>query len=227
MNKIPSCCRALAVLTILSITFNSNAALVTLDFEQYSESTQGIVLTRLEASPTPSDILFEDGFEIKDIFESGANQGFFSFGSSNPINYTGSVAPYNDVGDETRFALGNGGVFKALEIDLRNIDTLNPDNAIFTGFKADGTSVQQTFLLPQNRGFGNMQTYIFNTNFDSLKALSVCSPGVRSFQFDNVVLEIDDFSPTPVLLPGSLPLFVAGLSIFGMHGLRKCLRSNH
>ena len=86
-------------------------------------------------------------------------------------------------GDTLRFQRADGSLFAAKSIDLDTLAAWSGVDVVFTGVKADGSVVTQTFNLDSVQG---MQSFTFDSGFNNLSYLDFSPPS--SVWFDNFTL---------------------------------------
>ena len=197
-----SLAQSFTLVALLALTGAAQAQ-TTLDFEALPNPSNGF-FTNQGVSIT------EDGFTLTAL---PPNQyGFASLAPNTNLNYTGSVALFNNtIGGVTRLTQDNGNPFTLNSIDLANLflQPVRPggDSVDFTGDVQGGGIVTQSFTLATSDA---LQTFAFNASFTNLLSVSFTQDGLLN-QFDNIVVN----GGTPVPEPGSVALLV-GAGIGGM-----------
>jgi hypothetical protein len=200
MRKHPTWLTGLAAVIWCVATGQVQAAIVTIDFEPLASSGYGFSYVR---DYTEKGFTFDDPSHNTSI-------DYLSPSTQNPIYFAGSTSLSNYwKGGVTQLAKVGGGVFDLLSINLSELTrySLQRNSVSFTGIKANGSSVSQTFMLDQVFGF---QTFAFQ-GFQDLVSVR-WSQTAPYHQFDNVV--VNDRMPSVVPEPTSVAIW--GLVVFGI-----------
>ena len=152
----------------------------------------------------------EDGFTLTNLsFPTGAGGAFNSIHPPN-FRYSNSVSFYNNVQNGvTQLTKTGGGNFDLVSIDLDGLNYAVSTHATFIGYKADFSSVFQTFYT--DAVFPSRQTFIFPASFAALTRVTWMNEAGNTgtflpfHQFDNVVANVPE--------PSSVVLGVVGLAV--------------
>jgi len=133
----------------------------------------------------------EDGFELTTEWENtGTNPGEDKFSSVHDGSefYSGSVSLITHFSDDFPILMKQGGEsFDLVSIDLDSL-FLGNANVEFTGIKAGGGTVVQSFVTDSNRN--SMETFTF-LGFDDLLSVSwVNLESATLHHFDNIVVKV-------------------------------------
>jgi len=189
-----------------ALSSDANAAIVTLDFEQFSAQTVGVFNTTIGPSFT------EDGFNVV------ANTGSVDIKAIGDIDdaYTGSVALIQlKTEDSYSLTRDGGGLFDALSLDLFTFNPGATGTVTIWGNNATLGTVSQDFT------FTNNTTASLSNDFQGVSSLWLTQGAFdNAFQADNFVLETNSVV-TPLPASGLLMLGALG----GLAGARRVARS--
>jgi len=194
---------ALAVI-LLFVLGSAQAAAVTIDFEEFSASTPGPVVSQ--------------GYSF-----SGAPNS-----NVNTINIAGTTTAFLDVNGPITLEHAEGELFQLFSLDLGlavyTDDTFFPTSAgttdiVVTGFLASGGTLQQSDSLESfqgiTKGFSGWndltRVEIEFTDYDNLEC---CSGLIHVHSLDNVVV-------STIPIPAAVWLFVSGLGLLGWFRRRQ------
>ncbi|MDR3636948.1 MAG: Ig-like domain repeat protein [Isosphaeraceae bacterium] len=127
----------------------------------------------------------EDGFTFNTSVQGQPSDVFRIYGSTDTVRYAGAPALTSEWAPVTiSLTPDNGGPFTLSSIDLSTIwNSIYTPTVTFTGTRADGSQVQQSFTLSNQLGF---QTETF-TGFTNLTSVTWKSTGTSDYhQFRNV-----------------------------------------
>ncbi len=136
----------------------------------------------------------EKGF----TFDALNSVGFARWFTLNP-NYPGSTALINkSVDGITRLTQVGGGAFDLASIDLTSYTTSWNFTGVFTGTKADLSTVTQSFTTDH---LVSLETFTFNSGFTNLTKVEWGGPGG---QFDNINVTATSAVPEPLTILGAM-----------------------
>lgn len=205
---------ALAALAALGLAAAPARAQTTLNFDNFTASSAD---GPQFIAPTYSD----QGFTL-----TSGSAGFFALNGSDPTFGDGETSLYNSFG-ATTLMQDSGAAFTLNAIDLGPLNgnsagTTNDGPILFTGTRADGTTVTATETTTDPNG--QFQTFTFS-GFDNLTSLTFTSTdGPTSSQFDNVVL---DQPAAPSAAPEPSQVAALGFTALGLGGLLLRARKRH
>lgn len=128
------------------------------------------------------------------------NTYFGVFGTSDP-RYPGSTALFNNNLDAIiRLTQVGGGAFDLASIDLTNLGSGLSTTVAFMGFKADLSTVIQSFTTDT---LISLETFTFNSGFTNLTKVEWLQ-GDPSHQFDNVNVTATSAVPEPLTILGAM-----------------------
>ena len=215
---------ALAAIVYIACTPAAHAQ-ITLDFENLSNPSSS-------GGNPQGNFVVQNGFTLTATTANNV-YGLSSVapnGSDIGLNYTGSVALFNDnsIGGVTTLYKNNGtplpsgNTFTLNSIDIanRNLQIYQPGGVtvVFTGYLLGGGTVTQSFTHGANN---NLEFVSFDSNFTNLISVSFDQNSPFN-QFDNIVLDV----PAAVPEPGFLAL-LAGLALTGAAFLRRRKQARH
>ncbi|MCL2790438.1 MAG: PEP-CTERM sorting domain-containing protein [Desulfobulbus sp.] len=161
----------------------------------------------------------ESGFRLTATApDSSLAPSFATAGTELDYVFTGSTALINDNWEGTTILMRtDGGLFQMNSIDLAELfATGEPFTVTFTGLLGNGDSVFQTFNLD---GLLGTETFVFDTDFTDLVAVSWLQGDYLFHQFDNI--DVTPINAAPIPEPATLLLFGAGLLVVTAVGRRK------
>jgi hypothetical protein len=176
-----------------------------------------VVLDFADVNPLNAPTLFldplRDGPYQSHGFTLSSPGGFDTYGTSNADNYAGEkslAAVLLSLTEPTQVLLKqtDGGAFDLLSIDLARNFRFDPAPTVtFTGTRADGGTVSETFTVAVASGF---QTFDF-TGFTDLTQVTWDQPPLAAglHQFSNIHLE------TPTAVPAPPNLVLGGIAACG------------
>ncbi len=177
-----------------------------IDFESLADSGNSV---------TTMASYSEDGFTLVDPADTASTA--FSSPQVGSWLYEGSTSLLNNYGNHvTKLTKDDGGTFTVASIDIGELMPSSPDavEVTFTGVRANGSTVTQTFTTDGVLGF---QTFAFD-GFKDLVALTWVQ-AAPYHQFDNITLD-----PVP-LAPQTKPdCWDGGWKRFGFKNQGQCLR---
>jgi hypothetical protein len=201
---------------ILAVTSSASFAnSVTIDFQSLESPSSFNINVASSYS--------EDGYTL-------TTPGMFRSWGTSSADYRGSTALFsaNSASSISNVGAGNvsliksdNSVFDLISIDLFGqlinppffSDGSDPVDAMFTGYKADGSFVYQSFFNDSTS-----PTTFLLTNFSNLIRVDwTNSPSLTANQFDNIVLSTSNVSAVPV--PAAAWLFCS--AIMGFIGFRR------
>lgn len=120
-------------------------------------------------------------------------------------------------GQEVTVTAEDGSLFSLRSLDL-NVYNFNPMDIVFTGVKADGSEVTQTFSAVS--AFARKE---LSSAFSGLKSFRFTQGPERSssddFRFDNFVIEKDAVAAVP--LPAPAGMLAGAMALFGGLSARR------
>ena len=205
---------AIAACALLLAADRSDAATITLDFEELALTTDVTFFTPYQHS----------GFTLAAVIPAtGSAAGSTAHGPSS-IFFAGSQAltalppPTGGPANLITLTRDGGLAFDITSIDLARNFPFDPAPSVtFTGTKVGGTTVTQTFQVNIPVGIHTFQTFTF-TGFTDLVSLQWGQPPLSAglHQFDDITLTAADVSTAPE--PASILL--AGIAL-GAGALRR------
>jgi hypothetical protein len=192
----------------------ASAGTINFDFEEGKNFVLG-------HGPVPVGLHSSDGFEVS--FSNASYADFSSFASDYPGTLSGKIAIVQYVGPGPHLPIVAGFNAPASTVSVRAFGVAtsinSPITSTLTAYGAAGELLAST-------SFTN-SSLIFSA------VLSVSAPGIRSVQFEGqrfgslgqgVTAAFDDFSVTPVPLPGSALLHLTALGFLGLIWWRSGVR---
>lgn len=154
-----------------------------------------------------------DGFTITGTPQPGWSNPGFHVVPAGSSNWTGSAGlSYFQVGAQIELVAISAALFDVKSIDISRGDSNSDLIPVgFTGTKADGTKVSQTYWFTDSV-HGRNERFTFSNDFRALKNL-VWYQGAEWHQFDNLTV-------TAVPEPQSYALMLAGLGVLA--GVARC-----
>lgn len=201
-SKVSTIAMAAAFLVVGAVT---SASATVINFDTYFPETnpesdiKGI-----------GEVITVDGFQ----FDPGLTGQYIQWSIGTPQNADpkGHTLSHNYAGTTTTMTKVGGGLFDLLSIDFADI--YNED---FGGdVKVGWDSGSSTLTLAQISG---LQTFALNLTGISYFTITPISTQFLWIQFDNIVT--DEAGPSPVPVPGALPLLASAMIGFGVIACRK------
>jgi hypothetical protein len=187
--------------TVLGTLSIGAKAQTTLDFENLANPSNGAD-TDQGHSVTQNGFTVTDTSNLFDLHSVAPNNGI-------GLNYTGSVALFNNTSSgTTTLTQNNGNTFTLNSIDIANFSLQSSGvTVVFTGNVQGGGTVTQTFTHGTNDA---LETVTFGSDFTNLLSVSFGQDPPFN-QFDNIRI---NFSSSAVPEPGSIAL-LAGMGLSG------------